>query len=117
MKRKQAHEYLVKTGLSRKYWGRKIIAAEKIGYFPQLDVNEAAQWTTCACGRQDPRIPRVIDVAGELAGPKDKKLATAGMDFYIAVREHDFWEAAYVLNTIESRARVVLQKELRYAQR
>lgn len=74
----------------------------------------SADWVTCACGKQDPRIPR-----HEAGAPKDALLSTLGVEFCGAIgalrmnryreRHHEFVNKAInCLQRIERRAKEVL---------
>ena len=75
--------------------------------FTWRDVDASNSWTTCACGAQDPRIPRVS--GGQ---PEDTVLADAGISFYDAIRYGAVSEAKRLLCVIEKRAREVLEEVL-----
>lgn len=85
-----------------------IIAAAP-GDFPDCSFIEeeriaASRWTTCACGKQDSRIPRYE------GAPKDKVLCRLGAAFYDAVHEQDPYRALYLLGRIERRAAEILAR-------
>lgn len=85
------------------FWGRRIRRARRRGFFTFREQNEAAQWTTCACGKQDPRIPRCA--AGR---PIDSALENLGQRFYVCVEASNFHGAFETLKKIEIRAAQVL---------
>ena len=64
---------------------------------------KAATWVTCACGKQDPRIPR--DWVG---APIDEELRNLGEAFPIAVGARDVPLARNILIQIEKRAAELL---------
>ena len=90
------------------FWDLRIRAAEARGSFTEDDRRRATDWVTCACGQQDPRIPRY-----ESGGPVDEQLDTFGLDFAMAVRADNMAGARSLLAKIESRARAVLMGVLR----
>lgn len=71
----------------------------------------ARQWPTCACGEQDPRIPR-WDEDGDAedwlshppGSPKDGYLKHLGQAFCDAIGEQDFDDARIIFRAIEKRA-------------
>jgi hypothetical protein len=71
-----AHALLVKEGLDRSVWGKRIIKAELRGNFTQDVEWRADEWMSCACGKLDAHIKRDADYA-----PTDKKLNKLGIDF------------------------------------
>lgn len=92
-------------------WHQRIDEAEKQGGFSEEEQNLAQSWVTCACGQQDPRIPRytVQDRTGHLpCEPKDKKLSDLGMMFAGDVDEGNFDAARATLQKIEQRAKELL---------
>lgn len=116
---KTAHQKLVEAKLSRTFWGKRIVKAEKEGGFTANDRREAIQWTTCACGKQDPRVPRIKESAdythprkwvseGE---PEDYWLSRWGGAFHDdAVKENDYSLASDLLIKIERRAAKIVAK-------
>ena len=102
-----AKQILTKAKLNRTYWGRKVIAAENRGGFSDSDSWLAGVWTTCACGKQDRRIPR-----DDVDAPIDRKLASAGRSFDCHVSLNNTVAAARTLVAIEKRAAIVLKKVL-----
>lgn len=104
---KTAKELLTEAGLQDSHWGRRIIAAEERGKFNSEDRNDSLKWTDCACGHQDPRIPR--DCMGV---PLDDGLSSLGASFHVRVESNRFDYAAYILIAIEKRAGEVLAEVL-----
>ena len=80
-------------------WWDEINRAERDRGFDDMDRHRAGTWTTCACGAQDPRIPRQGDGA-----PEDGVLIDLGMDFHRAVRDNKFNDARIALGMIEMRS-------------
>jgi hypothetical protein len=85
-------------------WHQRIDRSAVRGGFTELDVELARDWPTCACGEQDPRIPR--DKKGQ---PRDLDLAIYGGNFLHAVRGNDVARARAVLAQIEKRAGELLK--------
>ena len=71
----KAKQLLEEAGLSETPWGKVIIQAEEGGFTGKQQII-ASQWTTCACGKQDPRIPR-----DDKGTPVDAYLARLGISF------------------------------------
>lgn len=90
------------------YWRKAILEAMRSGHFTDAQANKAEDWTTCACGEQDPRIPRLF----ESRAPEDSKLRRLGSVFSVAVREDEVETAAELLDQIEERAAIVLRTAL-----
>ena len=68
-------------------------------------VRKASDWTTCACGNQDARIPR----HDETGSPIDLQLRELGIRFYTRI-DHEKWETAkLILDQIEERAGKVMK--------
>jgi hypothetical protein len=89
------------------YWTAVIKEArrrKKKGLVPFVSPvrNKAASWVTCACGKQDPRIP--IN-----HGPVDTRLYSLGCSFYGAVEEQRIDSAEKILHKIERRAAEILR--------
>jgi hypothetical protein len=84
-------------------WIDRIAAAEQRGRFKQEDIDAAADWVTCGCGEQDPRIPR--NAHGE---PCDFALAFLGRKFFDMVDAQAVSEARALLGEIEARAAELL---------
>ena len=95
---------LTEANLHQSYWGQKIIAAAKRGYFTESNDKQAGAWVTCACGKLDDAIPR--DFYGE---PSDERLAFLGGSFSEAISWGDPQDAALCLIEIEERAIEVLR--------
>lgn len=96
--------------VAKKNWFVRIAEARERGVFTDQDKLDAADWTTCACGEQDPRIPRVGNTASDLYRPEDKLFAQLGVNFYFAVNRDEFDDAEKTLHAIERRATEVLQE-------
>lgn len=111
---KTTREILTEAGLDQKHWGKRIIAAEKRGAFSQKERRDATGWTTCACGKQDPRLH---DNDGF---PTDQQLDNLALEFCYAVcGKHEPWgieeapsaiKAARTLIAIEKRAEFLLNE-------
>lgn len=90
-------------------WHERIDAAEKRGWFDSHDRFASGCWVTCACGEQDPRIPRTVNkISGERSKPLDKQLANLGYKFDDKVQADDFRAARLTLAAIEKRAAEIL---------
>jgi len=100
-----AKELLTEANLHATHWGRRIITAEELQGTTPADISDSGEWTTCACGKQNPRIPRT-----KLGCPIDKYLEELGTAFYEHVCAHRFLEAAETLIAIEQRAAELLAK-------
>lgn len=103
---KTAKEILTEASLADTHWGERIIAAEERGSFSFEDCVDAGEWTTCACGKQDPRIPREFGI------PIDSDLKFFGVRFHANLVGNDFVFAASYLIAIEKRAGKVLAEVL-----
>lgn len=101
----EAKQLLEEAGLSETYWGQIITEAEKLGGFTLWDRKYANQWTTCACGKQDPRIPR----EGR-GSPVDPTLFELGVSFSEQVYFDQILATAETLIKIEKRAIEVLEE-------
>lgn len=101
----EAFELIQRHGIDKTFWGGRIIHASESDTreFTEEDVELAQEWATCACGRQDERIPRIWD-----GGPEDVELRFLGRLFMDAVEESEIAVAALVLVNIERRAREIL---------
>ena len=99
----KAEQYLIKHNLDKTYWGKKIIAAEKRGWFTNFNSSEAGNWVTCACGRLDKRLHDYWGV------PEDEQLRVLGYEFSAHINSDNFYLAAVTLNKIEKRAAIVLR--------
>ena len=97
----KAKELLINAKLDATYWGKKIIAAEKRGHATDLELRMSRSWTTCACGKQDPRIPRMCS---SFAAPEDMELFHLGSRFPDLLLHRCWWSAAETLIAIERRA-------------
>lgn len=90
--------------LAKTHWGKRILAAAKRGGFTEGDGQDSMDWTTCACGKQDPRILRT-----SWGHPADGRLALLGTDFAGRVCDlDDPAAAARTLVAIEKRAAEIL---------
>lgn len=76
--------------------------------FTNTEVDKSCVWQTCACGKQDKRIPR--DKWDK--EPHDQKLATAGMDFMYALKLQDLPRAKIAMHYVELNAKRVLKQYL-----
>lgn len=77
--------------------------AERRGQFTDRESDLSLGWTTCACGKSDPRIPR-----GSFGEPLDDRLWDLGDDFARRVVGNHFAEAARSLVAIERRVAELL---------
>lgn len=98
-----AKQLLTEANLHATHWGKRIITAEELHSTTRADINDSGAWPTCACGKQDPRIPRGLGGA-----PLDENLEELGVAFYQHVCAHRFFEAAETLIAIERRAAEIL---------
>lgn len=89
--------------VEKSFWGKRILAAKKRGEFTSKDIEDAADWPTCACGKLDKDIPRA-----EWGAPIDQELESLGCDFADAVDSDNFKNAMDVLENIQRRAGEVL---------
>ena len=101
-----ATELLIEHGLDKTFWGRRITLADKGKGFSKNDVERSGSWTTCACGKQDPNLPR-----WENGEPQDALLAQIGVHFDLHVMGHNPLGAATTLVQIEQRVREILEFE------
>jgi hypothetical protein len=91
------------------YWTRVIAQARErkkkgLPAFTEAQKGLAGSWVTCACGKQDPRIPRIGP-----GKPFDSILSMLGGEFDAAVALGDDPDmAAQLLHRIEQRAAEVL---------
>ncbi len=96
---------LMKHKLVDTHWGNRIVRAELRGKFTDKDREDARNWQTCACGKQDPRIPRTESAYGDSGRPEDYDLFKYGARFHDdGVARQDFLAAAENLIAIEGRA-------------
>ena len=102
---------------STPYWTRVIDEArERVARgenaFSNEHMYEANSWVTCACGKQDSRIPRNEKFGSRLGGePKDRTLYMLGTEFWEAVECHDIDQAEVLLDKIEFRAAQVILEQ------
>ena len=92
---------LIAASLDETIWGKRIIRAEKRGYFTTSDNGEARNWNTCACGKQDKRLL-------SYGKPKDFWLYHWGCVFSDQVGTDHPLGAAKTLIKIEKRAAKIL---------
>ena len=92
-------------------WTKAIFRAYKDKTFTVDDRIKADAWTTCACGKQDSRIP--VNARGE---PVDDTLFALGERFSLAVKDDNPSLAEFNLNAIEKRAAEVLAEVLEEAE-
>jgi hypothetical protein len=97
------------------YWFKAIEEARVLGEFTYEHHRRANDWTTCACGEQDRRIPRYEQDDEDETGarvyagePKDDDLSALGCRFAWAVDDDDLDGALALLHQIEARAAVVI---------
>lgn len=102
-----------------KYWDKVVaiaIARESIGLkpFTKTQIERSAEWQTCACGKQDSRIPRKKDEGSGSKSwcPVDDRLRWAGINFYEALVNQNPKDAKKYLDQIEKRAGFVIQKAI-----
>lgn len=86
-----------------KPWHERIAEARTRGWFNEEDITLASQWPTCACGEQDPRIPR-----GRDGVPMDEALWTLGIQFWASVETSSFDHVEDLLKKIDARAEAFL---------
>lgn len=95
------------------YWWRAIETARKRGHFTEEDIARAHGWTTCACGKQDKRIPRSKNLDWENGrpanAPLDARLYALGGSFYEYVMSNAFYKAERALVAIERRAAALIK--------
>lgn len=86
-------------------WHERIRAARERGdLFTPEDYRAASDWPTCACGEQDPRVPRFPCPPC----PEDRELYELGCEFKDAVGADDVDKAKRLLARIEARAAEVV---------
>jgi hypothetical protein len=111
------------------FWSLKIAVAKELKNthgidhpFSYKDREKASSWIDCACGNQDPRIPRFKSSAegrglsrSEYAvkgAPVDAALRTLGVRFSEAVNEQNPERAGSILKSIERRSACLLAKKV-----
>ncbi len=104
-----AEQRLTEHNLHNSHWGKRIIKAERVGGFTFADKLDAHNWTTCACGKQDPRIPRHTDIRVKNM-LIDNTLTNLGVRFYADVKEGKYLESANTLIGIEQRSIEILEE-------
>jgi len=104
----EASEILNNANLGNTEWGKRIITAELASEFTPDDIYLATQWTTCACGTADKRIPRYKNEDGDFVKPHDDQLQTLGYLFNREVNYNNFIGAAGTLIAIEVRSSIIL---------
>ena len=106
-----AKQILTEANLHKSYWGKIIIAAEKRERFTDVSKRQSQDWTVCACGELDKKIPRRYTSAYvEANAPIDRQLFSLGVTFMTAVENDKFTLAAKRLTRIENRAKKILAK-------
>jgi len=98
------------------YWTKVIERArkrKKAGLMPftKHQISLAGAWVTCACGRQDARIPRypANTSHGSRSAPLDDILDELGITFYGHVNRGRVKSAKSTLQKIENRAAEILE--------
>ena len=97
------------------YWFnviKKAITRENEGEVPFTEghIQKARDWPTCACGKQDPRIPRyAFKFRHGLSGPEDVDLTAYGFEFSNHVGNQRPAEALTSLLAIEKRSAEILK--------
>lgn len=83
------------------------------GVFSEEDKMASGAWPDCACGVQDPRIPRFKrDSNKHAAGePKDPELLDLGCEFASAVAHDHPYLAGYILGKIDRRSGEILARQ------
>ena len=95
-------------------WHERLDAIEARGFPTDEDKQLAENWVTCACGEQDPRIPRFAEDFEDLGyenAPKDALLRDLGLEFFIAIKLSIFngtFKARRILAASEKRAAEVI---------
>jgi len=87
-------------------WHDRIARAERAGGFSIDDRALAESWVTCACGEQDPRIPRCEE---DGFAPVDEKLRCLGLMFADDVGHRNIERARRTLLLIDKRADEILK--------
>lgn len=78
--------------------------------FTLKHIRLAGKWPSCACGKQDPRIPRTtLGSHSTIGQPIDTLMQDYGMEFLGAVGEDDPWNARFWLHEIEIREGEILE--------
>jgi len=79
--------------------------------FTAAEKAAAGEWPDCACGVQDPLIPRVKTDTGEWTPgtPKDAVLRDFGIRFYNAVEDGRPFDARALLYAIQQRSGEILE--------
>lgn len=102
------------TGLKR-FWFAQLIKVIETGDDLPADVaKKATRWQDCACGTQDPRIPRYTGKEADSnrdaweGMPKDMKLAELGLVFNREVGDRNYPMALVTLLRIEERSGEIL---------
>lgn len=109
------------------FWDLRISVAEEIAKrfpdepaFTREDIGKAYDWVDCACGKQDPRIPRYSQEEWlrlekthpnnnkYTNAPKDRVLFNLGMQFAEAVENDEVSVARIILDKIERRSALLL---------
>lgn len=104
----------MKKKKSTPYWTRVIknaLARKNKGLLPFTCEHQkrASDWVTCACGKQDQRIPKQVSFDGTvLRAPKDEKFSRFGVAFSLAVRLQRPKLAESILGKIEEREQEIL---------
>jgi hypothetical protein len=101
----KVREILEQNNLLDTRWGKRLLAMEKRGRPTKREEADAKNWQTCACGKQDKRIPRVRN-----GRPLDCELESFGYSFYWRIYHGQFEWAAELLVKIEQRASQILKK-------
>ena len=108
LERSQAATPIPSITATKKTWWDRIREARERGVFTWEDVNLAATWVTCACGEQDPRIPR--NNSKTAPHPKDPYLFRLGTAFADYIWHNDIGAAEIALRFIEKRAAEILSE-------
>ena len=99
-----ASNIIKEAALENTYWGKKIILAEESGTkFSRDDINEAANWDSCAVGTLAIKIERT----NFSSAPTDRELYDLGYTFAAYVNEQNLLFAARTLVDIYNRAKIV----------
>ena len=100
---------------STPYWTRVIQNAKRRKAagrtpFTKDNVRLAEDWVTCACGKQDWRIPRFVR-SYQNGSPVDSEMQRWGMDFMVSVRGQDPNKAGEALAQVERRAIELIKEQ------